>query len=116
MTFTLACILIEASAWPGIFDQVIAFRRFLRDAFGVPVRAEIKANYLLRNSGPFASLKLSENRRFKIYRGFMRFQSKLRLSTFAVVINKTTMATATDPRLRAWEFMLQRLERFSTKS
>jgi Protein of unknown function (DUF3800) len=116
LTFTLACVLVEASVWSDVFDQTIDFRRFLRDAFGLPVRAEVKANYLLRNSGPFAALKLTEQKRFKIYRGFMRLQHKLDLDTFAILVNKTKMPKGTDPRLRTWEFMLQRLERFSTKS
>ena len=82
-TFTLACVLVDSSDWPTTFDQVIDFRRYLRDAFGVPVRAEVKANDLLRNGGAFAALKLSELKRFKIYRGFMRLQHKLGVQVFA---------------------------------
>ncbi len=44
LTFTLACVLVDSSDWPSTFDQVIDFRRYLRDAFKVPVRAEVKAN------------------------------------------------------------------------
>jgi hypothetical protein len=116
LTFTLGCILVSAAVWPDVFDQIIDFRRYLRDVFGVPVRAEIKANYLIRNSGPFASLNLTEIKRHKIYRASLRLHEKLDLSTFAVVIKKDAMPDQTDPRLKAWEFMLQRLERFSTKS
>lgn len=119
-TFTLGCVLVEAARWPDVFDDVIEFRRFLRATFGVPVRAEVKANYLLQNSGPFRPLKLSESARFAIYRGFMRLQPKLELHAFAVVIRKDVMLErglkGSDPRKLAWEYLLQRLERFTTKN
>ncbi len=116
LTFTLACVLVDSAQWASAFDQLIDYRRFLRDVFGIPVRAELKANYLLRNTGPLAPLGLSEVKRFKIYRGLMRLQPKLSLDTFAVVIRKDKMPTMTAPRAKAWEFMLQRLERFTTKA
>jgi hypothetical protein len=118
LTFTLACILVEASRWPDVFDDVIDFRRFLRDQFGLPMRAEMKANYLVHNGGPIRRLKLGESARFAIYRQSLRLQAKLGLSTFAVVIRKDRMALkglTVDPREVAWEYLLQRLERFTTK-
>lgn len=60
LTFSLGCVLVQASAWPEVFDSFIDFRRYLRTTFGVPVRAEIKANFLLRNGGPLRKLALSE--------------------------------------------------------
>lgn len=117
-TFTLGCVLVPAARWPDIFDEIVDFRRFLRDQLKVPVRAEIKANYLLRNGGPFRPLGLSEKARFRIYRGLMRLQDKLDLQTFAVVIRKDRMAANgnhTNPRDVAWEYLLQRLERFTVK-
>jgi hypothetical protein len=117
-TYVLGCVLVEAPRWPDTFDRLIAFRRWLRDAFGVPVRAEIKANYLLQNTGPFASLGISEGARFRIYRQAMRLQPKLDLRTFAVVIDKSQLANAHPGRSApdvAWEYLLQRLERFTTK-
>jgi hypothetical protein len=116
-TFALACVLIESSAWPAVFDDVIEYRRFLRVQFGVPVRGEIKANHLLQNRGVFRKLKLSEGARFAVYRGCLRLQPKLGTSVFAVVINKTVMAEkgrTEDPRGVAWEYLVQRLERFTT--
>jgi hypothetical protein len=117
-TFSLACILVEASGWPGVFDDVIEYRRFLRDRFGVPVRGEIKANHLLQNKGVFRKLKLSEQARFAIYRGCLRLQPKIGTSVFAVVIDKGDMqkkGRTENPRDVAWEYVIQRLERFTTK-
>ena len=83
------------------------------------MRAEIKANYLLRNGGPLRRSPLSEQARFKLYRAHMRIQQKLGLDAFAVVIDKQEAlkkfggARATSDI--AWEYLLQRLERRSTK-
>jgi len=110
---------VEARKWPDVFDDLIQYRRFLKDRFGIPVRAEIKANYLLHNGGPFRQFKLSERARFAVYRGMMRLQSKLGIWSFAVVVRKDVMGTRGlpgDPREIAWEFLLQRLERFTTKT
>ena len=85
-TYTLGCVLVRSAQWKDAFDGVIAFRRFLKTTFGVPVRAEIKANYLLRNGGDLAELPLSEHARRFIYTGLLRLQNSLQLSTFAIVI------------------------------
>jgi hypothetical protein len=112
LTFTLGCVMVEASKWPDVFDDVIDYRRFLKARFKIPMRAEIKANYLLRNAGPFRALSLSEQARFSVYRGMMRLQAKLELLSFAVVIRKDVMAArgvTFDPREVAWEYLIQRL-------
>jgi hypothetical protein len=118
-SFSLGCVLVEHSAWPQVFDNFIDFRRFLRARFGVPVRGEIKANHLIRNGGVFRQLALSESARFAIYRAQMRLLPKLGMSAFAVLIRKDLMQAegrVEDPREVAWEYLLQRLERFTTYS
>jgi len=118
MTFTLGCVLIEAERWPDVFDDMIDYRRYLRDRFKIPVRAELKANYLLRNGGPLRPLHLSEGARFAVYRGHMRLQAKLGLKCFAIMIRKNVMEArglTLNPRHVAWEYLIQRLERFTTK-
>jgi len=117
-TFALGCILIEASSWPGVFDDVLDFRRFLNVRFRVPVRGEIKVNHLLQNKGVFRKLKLSEQARFAIYRSCMRLQPKIGSKVFGIVIDKQEMlrrGRTENPRAVAWEYLIQRLKRFTTK-
>jgi Protein of unknown function (DUF3800) len=118
--FALGCVLVEGGAWPSVFDEVIAFRRFVRSSYGVPVRAEIKASFLLRNGGPFRALRVGAEFRHRIYRQSMRLPAKLGLSVFAIVINKAELWTVkgptADPKEYAWTYLLQRLERFSSKN
>src|SRR6478735_5115211 len=82
-TYTLGCVLVTSSQWPAAFDGILAFRRFLKQTVGLPMRAEVKANHLLKNGGDFRALALSEHARYFIYRGLLRVQPKLGLSTFA---------------------------------
>lgn len=117
-TYTLGCVLVESRIWPDVFDGVIDYRRFLKKTFGIPVRAEIKASYLLRNNGALAPLKLSESARRGVYKGALRLFSKVGIAAFGVVIRKDVVVARglnVDPRLVAWEYLLQRLERFTTK-
>lgn len=115
MSYVLGCVLIESAEWTKAFDGLIAFRRYVRSAYGIPVRAELKANYLLHNGGPLRGRPLSERARFKLYRSHMRIQDKLGMKAFAVVIDKRDAAVKFgDGRIAsdiAWEYLLQRLER-----
>ena len=113
-TYVLACVLVRAARWNVAFDGIIGFRRYLKATFGIPVRSEIKANYLLRNGGDFRALGLSEHARRFVYTGMMRLQASLQLSTFAVVIEKSRLRNNAEPFIPAWTFLLQRLERLST--
>ncbi|MCU1494514.1 MAG: hypothetical protein JWO62_2278 [Acidimicrobiaceae bacterium] len=118
-TFSLGVVMVESERWPDVFDELIDYRRFVFRRFKVPVRAELKANYLLRNGGSLRPLHLSEPARYAIYRGHLRLQAKLELTAFAIVIDKVALQTrrpGTDPRDVAWEYLLQRLERFTTKN
>lgn len=115
-TYTIGCLLVRSSQWKDTFDGIIGFRRFLFNEFGLRVRAEIKANYLLRNGGPFRALKLSEHARHYIYKGLLRLQESLGLSVFAIVIDKENLKDNIDPLEVAWTYAIQRLERMSTKN
>ena len=115
-TYTLGCVFVSSSNWNDAFDGVIKFRRFLKDQLGLPMRAEVKANHLIRNSGDLRPLGLSEHARRFIYKGLLQLQPKLGLSAFAIVINKAKLQTTADPLEIAWTFLLQRLERLSKDS
>lgn len=116
-TFTLACLFLAGDNWPDAFDQMIDLRRSLHRRYRLPVRAEVKANYLLRGKGPLWKLRLTEVERYEIYRSMMNVQVSLGLQTYAIVINKQELAQrGRDENARevAWEFLLQRLERLTT--
>lgn len=116
--YVLGCVLVRASQWAATLDGLIRFRRFVKEKTGLPLRAELKANYLLRGGGPLRELALSEKARKFIYRGMIRVQPALNIQTFAIVINKTQLRIVRpneDPMLVAWTYMFQRLERLTRR-
>jgi hypothetical protein len=116
LTYTLGCVLIDADLWPTAFDELLAYRRRIRETYGLPMRAELKANYLLRNSGPLRSLALGPGARHMIYRSHLRILEHLPARAFAIVVDKRTdLLTPAGYFDLAWEGLLQRLERTGTK-
>lgn len=117
-TYSLGCVMVDTEFWTTTFDQLISFRRHVRDVYGIPIRTELKANYLLDNRGPLRERPLPPRARFRLYRTHMRLQGKLGLTTFAVVIDKAKAAqkfgSARASSDIAWEYLLQRLERRAT--
>lgn len=116
LTYTLGCVLIDADHWPQAFDEFLTFRRRLRTTYGLPMRAEVKANYLLRNSGPIRPLGLGPAERHLVFRAHLRVLEDLPARAFAICIDKRNLQHATSTTIfdLAWETLLQRLERTST--
>lgn len=114
LTYSLGCVLVDADLWPNAFERLLEFRRRIRTTYGVPMRAEIKANYLLRSSGDLRVLSLAPAQRQLIYRAHMRLLQDLPARSFAVVVDKRTrQLTPAQVFDLAWEGLLQRLERTS---
>lgn len=114
--FTLSGTLIHEHDWLSTLDEIVDFRRYLRDNFNISPRAELKANWLIHRKGAFKHLPLSFPARMNVYRAALRFQRKCgTFNTFAIVINKELLANRSkDARSWAWEFAIQRLERFGS--
>ncbi len=115
LTFCLGCVLVDADQWPNAFDEFIDFRRRLNGSHRVPMRAEVKASYLLRNSGDLRPVNLGMGARHVIYRAHLRMLQHLPVRAFAIVVDKRgrSLSPAACFDL-AWEGLLQRLERTSS--
>jgi hypothetical protein len=113
-TYSLGCLLIEDTAWPTAFDEILTLRRNLRAKFGLPMRAEVKASYLIRSGGPIRALNLTPTQRRLIFRAHLRVLTSLPARAFAIVIDKRN-GNHSDVFDTAWETLFQRLERTSTK-
>lgn len=114
-TYTVACLFVHDSHWVSLFEDVLRFRRYLRANFNLRMRAEVKANELVRGSGAWASLPHGDRVRKQIFRSFMRLQGKTgTIKTFAVSIDKSRCSSPDEVRLAAWRHTLERVERFAT--
>ena len=116
-TFTLSCILVQDKDWLSALDQSLAFRRFLKEKFHIGVRAELKATSLIHNKADIKAAGLSFPARMNAYKAALRFQRKVKLFTiFSILVDKEKIKARSkiEPRDIAWEFAIQRLERFGT--
>lgn len=110
--YVLGCVLVDADKWSAGFDDLVEFRRRLRDRFQLPVRAEVKANYLIRSSGPFRALGLAPAERALIYGAHLDMLAGIDARAFAIVIDKERNSTVGTACFElAWTTLLQRLER-----
>ena len=113
-TFTLGCVLVEADSWNDSFDALINFRRRLKLTYSIPVRAELKANYLIRNAGTLSNSGLSPSQRHLIYRAHLKQLSQdQHVKAFGVVVHKSMYYFGKDVFDLAWITLFQRLERTS---
>lgn len=115
-TFVLAALLVEDTNWLSALDQTIAFRRFLRDEFRIPPRAELKASWLIHSKGDIRASGLTYPARLAAYRAALRFQRKVGIfRVFAIMVVKPRVVShSLDVREVAWRYAIQRLERFGT--
>lgn len=115
-TFALSCVLVNDRNWLGALDQLVAFRKYLSKNFYISPRDEVKATWLVHNKGDIRNAKINYKSRIAAYRAFMRFQRKSGLFTnFTILIEKSKVTRRPfDVRDYAWQFAIQRLERFGT--
>jgi len=113
--YALGCVAIQLDDWASVFEQLVDFRRALRASFGIPMRQELKANYLIRNSGGLRPFGLSPSQRRYVYRAHLRLLRALPAEAFAVVTDKAkTGVSGTECFDMTWEMALQRFERQCT--
>jgi hypothetical protein len=112
--FSLAGLLLKDCDWKDALDKAVEFRRRIRDEFGIQVREEIKAVNLINDKGSIRKHRLPLSLRLDIFRKCLEFQRDCGLlRTFAVVIRKDQITKKSDPREYAWQYAIQRLERYS---
>jgi hypothetical protein len=111
--FILACVLVPELQWLASLDELVRMRRWLKNAFAIATRPEIKATDIKKARGPFKGRGMSHQRRMRILGGLMRFQAA-RLQNhkvFAIAIDKAKYP-GDDVRATAWQYALQRVDRF----
>lgn len=111
--YTLGIVMVPEVAWTLALDELMALRRSLRQAFGLPLAAEVKATYLVNNGGWFKGRGLSLNQRRYIFARHLDVVSRFDGHAFAVSVDKRSLMAPSlatvDPRAMAWETLFQRL-------
>lgn len=109
--YSLGCLLVEASQWSATFDAHLTMRRALKTHFAVPVRAELKANWLINGKGSLSGITLATSQRKLIYRYHLESAARANTRAFAVLLDKAKHGGIWGEPCRemAWEALLQRL-------
>ena len=118
--YTLSALIVRDRDWLQGLNGLIAFRKFLNRRYGIKMGDELKAHYLISNSGPFVNLNLSKQTRMKIYKKALLLQQKLGIfRSWAIIIDKRKWEL-NNYKLGilegAWTDMIERLERFTTSA
>ncbi len=107
--FALSSLIVHELRWQECLDQLIAFRRRMRDAFGLKMSDEIHASAMMNSPGSLKRIK--RNDRLTIIRLFTHEIATLpSVSSINVVIKKTAADTSAAVFDRGWTTLIQRFE------
>ncbi len=105
--FVLSGLVLHESRWLPYMDQLIAFRKRLRNAPGLLLKHEIHAAHFISSPGPAAYLK--RDVRLSILRFFANELSGMTdFRTINVVVDKVGKAPDYDVFDNAWRALIQR--------
>lgn len=105
--FALTGLVIHESHWRDFVSRIVAFRKALKLAYGLPLRTEIHASEYIRS----AVAGLEKHQRLAILRNFIDEIAKMDfISITNVVVDKSTKAAPYDVFEHAWQALFQRFE------
>lgn len=107
--FMLSSLIVHELRWQACLDRLVAFRRRMRDAFGLKMNEEIHAAAMIRGPGPLARMR--RNDRLTIIRMFADEIAQLPdVRSINVVAVKRAGDSSSDVFDRAWRALIQRFE------
>jgi hypothetical protein len=105
--FGLSALVIHELAWRSTAELILAFRRRLRDRYGLKLREEIHVSAFLRSPGEL--VRIPKSVRLRILREVLDFMESLPDANLLHVLVKKGGKTADyDVFDKAWQAMLQR--------
>jgi len=107
--FVLVGLVLHELRWQQIKDELITFRRELKQLFGLKLREEIHASHLI--SHPGALVRIPKHHRLEILRRHAdKLASMPDLSLVCVIVDKQGKAPAYNVFEQAWQALIQRFE------
>lgn len=106
--FLLSALVVHESSWKKLLDDVIHFRRNLREHYDLKLREEIHSAQLF--SKPKKLARIPKHTRLQICKKTIDFQENLDyISLVNVVTNKSNKPPEYDVFTRTWTVLLQRI-------
>jgi hypothetical protein len=107
--FVLSGLVVHELRWHSYLDQLIAFRRRMRDAFGLKLREEIHASAFINAPGNLVRIRRQD--RLAILRHFSdEIASMADVNLINVVVDKQGKSPTYDVFEMAWKALIQRLD------
>ncbi len=105
--FVLAGVVVHESDWMATLERLVAFRRRMREAFGLTLRTELHASHLLNRPGRLVSI--AKNDRLTIIRAFADEVAQMEhLRCICIQVDKRNKGTGYDVFDNAWRALIQR--------
>lgn len=106
--FILSALIVHESNWSRFIDDIISFRRTLRDVYKFKLREEIHAAEFFQSSKKYNHLR--KHVKLQICKRVLDFQESLDyIQVMFVVIDKQNIPPETDVFEMAWKYLIQRI-------
>lgn len=116
-TFSLGCVLVPVDFWDERLKFLVRMRRDLSRSYGVRMRDEVKANWIVGGRGTFDKLKLGDGQLRDVYQRHIRAITIVASGAFAIVVDKQKILKRDiDVFDHAWTYLLERLRKRSESS
>jgi hypothetical protein len=107
--FVLSGVVIHELQWQDCLDDLIEFRRRMRQKFGLYMHEEIHAAHMITRTGDL--IRIKRHNRLAIFRHFADELDKQGcLSLVNIVVDKSSKNSSYDVFSMAWKALLQRFE------
>jgi hypothetical protein len=109
--FVLSAIVIHELRWSQALDELILFRKRLRDKTGLKLREEIHSSAFLNNPGDLIRIKMND--RVDILKQCIKWLNNQEyINIFSVCIDKERNIVRTKEEIfeTSWHYLLQRFE------
>lgn len=107
--FALSSLIVHELRWDSALQQLIDFRRRMRDKFGLKMAEEIHASGMINKPGDL--VRINRNDRLTVLRAFIDEVTKLPdINLINVVTDKRPADTSDIVFDRTWQALIQRFE------
>lgn len=107
--FALTGVVLHELRWKSSLEQLLNFRRRMKNAFGLKLREEIHASAFITRPGDL--VRIRRNERLTILRFFIDELAAMNdVSIINVLVDKSTKNASYDVFENAWRALIQRFE------
>jgi len=109
--FILSCIYLNKDVWKETYQNILNFRKNIRELYGLPVKYEFHTKQFLLNKKPYRQYNFSDEIRIEIIEKFIEFLSTQKIQIINVVIDKNNIPNDDYKVLKtAFTYSIQRIE------